>query len=101
MGHLIIARRPNEGVWIEDVFVKVLGWDGNRAKLWIVADPSVRIIRDELVPDRVVPVAKGKARKPKFDKVWCSECGCEFGPRDSGYSKCSDHIAEGRKAVAS
>lgn len=29
---------------------------------------------------------------PKFDKVHCSQCGGEFGPRDSGYSHCSDHL---------
>jgi hypothetical protein len=33
-------------------------------------------------------------RKPKefkFQKVYCSQCGSEFGPRDSGYSHCKDH----------
>ncbi len=32
--------------------------------------------------------------KPRFDKVYCSQCGGEFGPRDSGYSHCSDHRRE-------
>ena len=31
------------------------------------------------------------AKPPKYDKVYCSQCGDEFGPRDSGYSRCSDH----------
>lgn len=31
----------------------------------------------------------------KFEKTYCSECGCEFGPGDSGYSHCSDHAPEG------
>ena len=29
--------------------------------------------------------------KPKFNKVSCSQCGGEFGPRDSGFSHCEDH----------
>jgi hypothetical protein len=33
-------------------------------------------------------------KKPQFDKVYCSQCGGEFGPRDSGYSHCSDHRRE-------
>lgn len=36
------------------------------------------------------------AWRPKFEKVWCSQCGAEFGPRDSGYSHCEDHRSEGR-----
>lgn len=30
----------------------------------------------------------------RFEKVWCSQCGEEFGPRDSGYSHCQDHLRE-------
>lgn len=30
-------------------------------------------------------------QSPKFKKVFCSQCGGEFGPRDSGYSECKDH----------
>ena len=28
---------------------------------------------------------------PKFDKTYCSQCGGEFGPGDSGYSHCDQH----------
>jgi hypothetical protein len=31
---------------------------------------------------------------PKFQTVHCSQCGGEFGPRDSGYSHCADHVVE-------
>jgi hypothetical protein len=31
---------------------------------------------------------------PRFDKVYCSQCGNEFGPRDAGYSRCMDHRIE-------
>jgi hypothetical protein len=27
----------------------------------------------------------------RFREVTCSQCGCEFGPGDSGYSHCVDH----------
>jgi len=37
----------------------------------------------------------------KFEKTYCSQCGGEFGPGDSGYSHCSDHWSPGvRKAMA-
>lgn len=29
----------------------------------------------------------------KFEKTYCSQCGGEFGPGDSGYSHCKDHGA--------
>ncbi len=28
----------------------------------------------------------------KFQKTFCSQCGGEFGPGESGYSHCQDHI---------
>lgn len=28
---------------------------------------------------------------PKFDNVFCSSCGEEFGPGDHGFSHCEDH----------
>lgn len=28
---------------------------------------------------------------PRFDKTYCSQCGGEFGPGDSGFSHCQDH----------
>ena len=27
----------------------------------------------------------------KFDKTYCSQCGGEFGPGDSGFSHCDQH----------
>jgi len=29
-----------------------------------------------------------------FDVTYCSQCGGSFGPRDSGYSHCEDHIRD-------
>lgn len=31
------------------------------------------------------------AATPRFPKTYCSQCGGEFGPGDSGYSHCRDH----------
>lgn len=28
---------------------------------------------------------------PKFQKTFCSHCGCEFGPGDNGFSHCENH----------
>lgn len=30
----------------------------------------------------------------RFERVYCSQCGGEFGPRDSGYSHCEDHAGQ-------
>jgi len=31
----------------------------------------------------------------KFEKTYCSQCGGEFGPGDSGFSHCADHESPG------
>lgn len=37
-------------------------------------------------------VAKATAvHKHRFENTYCSQCGGEFGPGDSGYSHCADH----------
>lgn len=38
----------------------------------------------------VVEKATG-VHKPRFENTFCSQCGGEFGPGDSGYSHCADH----------
>ena len=35
------------------------------------------------------------AEQARFKKTYCSQCGCEFGPGNSGYSHCDDHRHEG------
>lgn len=35
----------------------------------------------------------------KFDKTYCSQCGAEFGPNDSGFSHCDQHALLDRDAV--
>ena len=32
-----------------------------------------------------------KDTKAKFKNVWCSSCGEDFGPGDSGFSHCESH----------
>ncbi len=31
---------------------------------------------------------------PRFERVYCSQCGGEFGPGEHGYSHCSDHAQQ-------
>lgn len=33
-----------------------------------------------------------KARAPRFAATYCSQCGCDLGPGDSGTSRCVDHL---------
>lgn len=33
---------------------------------------------------------------PRFQSVWCSQCGEEFGPGMHGYSHCIEHYAASR-----
>jgi len=33
---------------------------------------------------------------PKFEQTYCSQCGQEFGPGDSGFSHCTTHRAVSR-----
>lgn len=46
------------------------------------------------------------APPPRFARTYCSSCGCELGPGDSGVSRCEDHaptadaLAEYRAALA-
>lgn len=28
---------------------------------------------------------------PRFPETFCSQCGCSFGPGNSGFSHCQDH----------
>ena len=32
------------------------------------------------------------ARTPRFAQTYCSQCGCELGPGESGMSSCKGHI---------
>lgn len=47
------------------------------------------------------PGLVGHPKPPRFPKTYCSQCGREFGPGDSGYSHCKDHrMARGRERHA-
>ncbi len=34
------------------------------------------------------------AKQPRFDEIWCSQCGEGFGAGNNGYSHCEDHANE-------
>lgn len=50
---LVISRVPDQGVWIGDVFVRVLGVRGNHVRIGIQADRSTEVVRDELIERKV------------------------------------------------
>jgi hypothetical protein len=35
------------------------------------------------------------SKSPKFAEIFCSQCGGKFGPGDSGYSHCDQHLSPG------
>lgn len=37
-----------------------------------------------------------QAKSPRFAQTYCSQCGCECGPGDSGMSSCIEHIRKQR-----
>lgn len=43
--------------------------------------------------------SKESGTAPRFPKTFCSQCGGEFGPGDSGFSHCQDHahLGSGKK----
>jgi len=45
--------------------------------------------------DRIAFASAGAVRAPRFAKTYCSQCGGEFGPGNSGYSHCEDHRSLG------
>lgn len=47
-GRLILGRRLGEKIWIGAVSVEVTKIDGNRVWLGVIADPEVKVIRDEI-----------------------------------------------------
>ena len=46
--------------------------------------------------ERIQKAANDAAKtvKPKFEETFCSQCGESFGPGDSGYSHCKDHLSQ-------
>ena len=44
-------------------------------------------------------MTEATSRSPRFAEVSCSQCGGTFGPRDSGYSHCSDHRRDYYNAI--
>ena len=51
MAGLVLTRKRGQSIMIEDVEVTVEMIEGGRAKIRIVADPAVSIMRSELLDD--------------------------------------------------
>jgi len=63
-------------------------YDGKRCKLTGFRPHG---ICEPVVVEMAEMLTATERRKPKFERTYCSSCGGEFGPRDSGFSHCSDH----------
>ena len=50
MGMLILSRKPEQSLVIQgDIIIKVLGVDGDRVKLGVIAPAGVKVVRSELL----------------------------------------------------
>lgn len=60
-------------------------------------DTAVAMIRgdcptcSQLVEPELEPTTKPRDGLPRFAQTYCSQCGGEFGPGNSGFSDCSEH----------
>ncbi len=45
-------------------------------------------------PCRAVGAPVEQPVRPRFELVFCSQCGESFGPGDEGFSHCADHEGE-------
>lgn len=58
---------------------------------------GARAMADALQPEfgsmseRIADLELSLSRFPRFPSVYCSQCGCNFGPGDHGFSHCEDH----------
>lgn len=55
---LVLSRKQNERIRVGDsVVVTIVRVSGDKVRIGIEAPPDVRVLRDELEPDAVVPSA--------------------------------------------
>ncbi len=61
---------------------------------------TAQLLKLPSAPTPVPPAVdlRGRFDEPhQFPMVFCSQCGCSFGPGNRGYSHCSDHWNERSK----
>lgn len=72
-------------------------------RIWLQVDPNGECalegcneVHDGITwcQDRINDSDVEYVRRFKFQSVSCSGCSGTFGPRDSGYSRCGDHVAD-------
>ena len=72
--------------------------NGNKIEQYSWNGKCVTYVNNEKTEETYLQACDRLYNSPKrfkFQKVYCSQCGKEFGPRDSGYSHCEDHRKEG------
>lgn len=47
--------------------------------------------REMFVADLAPIEPRQRFAAPRFQRVFCSQCGRAFGPRDNGFSSCRSH----------
>lgn len=52
---------------------------------------TVDDVSNELFDDRRPKIVHKQDIPPRFSNVYCSQCGSDFGPGDSGFSDCESH----------
>jgi carbon storage regulator CsrA len=52
---LTLSRKPGEGIWVGDVFFRVVKASADKVTLAIFAPPDIRILREELDPRPTPP----------------------------------------------
>jgi hypothetical protein len=60
-----------------------------RADLFAADLPPIRHILESRPP--IEPSIASRLAAPRFQRVYCSQCGRGFGPRDNGFSSCVSH----------
>jgi carbon storage regulator CsrA len=62
---LTLSRKAGQGIWIGDVFFRVVKASADKVTLAIFAPPEIRILREELDPR---PTPQPKVRRPKAQR---------------------------------
>lgn len=81
-----------EGAEITDIVPEVpkYGTPEHDALVSVLEELAIDAIHDEN-EEKAIAAAEHKLQEREFSRVYCSQCGGEFGPGNSGYSHCADH----------
>jgi len=58
-----------------------------------LAGSMASMAHEQSIVHKILAAEPGPGKAPRFQMTYCSQCGCECGPGDSGFSDCRDHCA--------